>query len=86
MPVRGWACIWLLCLTAGGCVNLKAATPPPVIAAPRPKCPPKVDYTQAQLDALEQAVKSLPPNSPIIGYLTDYHDMRVKDDACLSAK
>lgn len=60
----------------------------PAAAAPMPLvvCPPKVEYTLAQQGALAAAVGALPPDSAIIGVLTDYHNMRVADDLCLHPK
>ena len=79
---------WLALVAAlalSGCITLPKSTPPPVIPAPAAKCPPLVQYTAAQQNALADALSNLPTNSPVFGFLADYHNLRVADAECIKA-
>ena len=56
-------------LLLAGC----AAKPPPV------PCPRVVDYTDAQLTAIQQSINRLPKDDPLRGAMQDYENLR--DDA-----
>lgn len=80
-------------------ISLPGSTPPPDIVAPTApapapaaltKCPPKVNYSQQQLDDFAAALAALDAAKlqgyrVIDGFLTDYHNMRDADDVCIKA-
>lgn len=43
------------------------------------QCPQVVNYTDAQLDAIQQSINRLPKNDPLRGAMSDYEQLR--DDA-----
>jgi len=46
-------------------------------------CPAMVAYTPAQIAALSRYLDDSASDQTIVGFLADYHDMRVADDVCL---
>ena len=59
-----------LALALAGC----AGSPRPAV-----QCPQVVNYTDAQLDAIQQSINRLPKNDPLRGAMADYEQLR--DDA-----
>lgn len=60
----------LLSLALAGC----ASSRPPAV-----QCPQVVNYTDAQLDSIQQSINRLPKNDPLRGAMSDYEQLR--DDA-----
>ena len=48
-------------------------------------CPPLRNYTLAQQQALALALKDVPADSPIVGFITDYGQLRSEVRACASS-
>jgi hypothetical protein len=69
----------------GGVIGAAFAVLSLVLAAcagpqrPAVKCPQVVNYTDAQLDAIQQSINRLPKNDPLRGAMSDYEQLR--DDA-----
>ena len=58
------------------------STPAPFVTV---TCLPMRDYTADQEKALAEAVASLPPASPLVGFVADYGAIRAADRACLAS-
>jgi hypothetical protein len=45
-------------------------------------CPKIRDYTAAEEQAITRAMQALPPNSPLLGAMLDYEELRDEVRAC----
>lgn len=72
----GALAIGLLWLTACVGVSEPPAAPPSLV------CPPLVEYSAEEREAVAQAVEALPEGSPLVGLVDDYLALREMVRAC----
>lgn len=79
----------LACLLLAGCATApQTATisaEPVTQTVAKTICPPIISYTQVQESALAAAIKMLPADSPLVGAMVDYGQLRATIRACTAS-